>query len=92
MNQPPRRGEELPPEELDGLPDWNAQAWEAIKARDAKNLPADQLFAYVAGLSGSGLTALRTVLGHEPADLPVRAAIAAEQSKRGPAECPEGSG
>jgi len=82
MNQPPRRGEELPPEELDGLPDWNAQAWEAIKARDAKNLPADQLFAYVAGLSGSGLTALRAALGHEPADLPVREAIAAALVQR----------
>ena len=92
MNQPPRRGEELPPEELDGLPDWNAQAWEAIKARDAKILAADQLRAYVAGLSGRELVALRAVLGHEPADLPVRAAIATEQARRGPAERHEGPG
>ena len=92
MNQPPRRGEELPPEELDGLPDWNAQAWEAIKARDAKILAADQLRAYVAGLSGRELVDLRAVLGHEPADLPVRAAIAAEQARRGSAERHEGPG
>ena len=84
MNQPPRRGEELPPEELGGLPDWNAQAWEAIKARDAKNLPADQFPAHVAGLSGRELMALRAALGHEPADVPVREAIAAALAHRGP--------
>lgn len=82
MHQPPRRGEEIPLEELDGLPDWNAQAWECIKARDAKNLPADQLLAYVAGLSGRGLTALRAVLDHEPADLSVRETIAAALAQR----------
>ena len=83
MLQPPHRGEEIPLEELDGLPDWNAQAWEAIKARDAKNLPADQLKGYVAGLSGRELVALRAVLGHEPTDLPVREAIAAALTQRG---------
>lgn len=82
MNQPPRRGEELPLEELDGLPDWNARAWESIKARDARNLPADQLLAYVAALSGSGLMALRAELGYEPADLPVREAVVAELAQR----------
>ena len=82
MNQTPRRGEKLPLEELDGLPDWNARAWESIKARDAKNLPADQMLVYVSGLSGSELMALRAVLGHEPADLPVREAIAAALVQR----------
>ena len=83
MHQPPHRGEEIPLEELDGLPDWNARAWEAIKARDAKTLAADQLRAYVAGFSGRELVALRAVLGHEPADLPVREAIAAVLTQRG---------
>ena len=82
MHQPQRRGEEIPLEELNGLPDWNARAWESNKARDAKNLPADQLLAYVAGLSGSGLMALRAVLSHESADLSVREAIAAALAKR----------
>ena len=86
MNQPPRRGEEIPLDELDGLHDWNAQAWEAIKARDAKNLPADQLPGYIAGLSRRELVALRAVLGHEPADLPVREAIAAALTQRGQAD------
>ena len=86
MPQPPHRGEEIPLEELDGLPDWNARAWEAIKARDAKNLPADQLKGYVAGLSGRELVALRAVLGHEPTDLPVREAIAAALTQRGHTE------
>ena len=86
MHQPPHRGEEIPLEEFDGLPDWNAQAWEAIKARDAKNLPADQLPGYVAGLSGRELVALRAVLGHEPTDLPVREAIAAALTQRGHTE------
>ena len=62
MNQPPRRGEELPLEELDGLPDWNAQAWQAIQVRDSKNVPAQQLPGYVAGLSRPELTALRAAL------------------------------
>ena len=82
MNQPPRRGEELPLEELDGLPDWNAQAWQAIQVRDAKNVPAQQLPGYVAGLSRPELTALRAALGHRPADVAVRAAIAAELAQR----------
>lgn len=86
MNQPPRHGEEIPLEEFDGLPDWNAQAWETIKARDAKNLPADQLPGYVAKLSGRELMALRAVLGHEPADLPLREAIAATLTQRGHAD------
>lgn len=72
MNQPPHRGEELPLEELDGLPDWNARAWQAIQVRDAKNVPAQQLPGYVAGLSGPELTA----------DEAVRAAIAAELAQR----------
>ena len=91
MNQPPRRGEELPPEELDGLPDWNAQAWHAIQARDAKNVPAPQLPAYIAGLSGPELTAVRAALGHGPTDMAVRAAIAAELAQRGRAERNEGT-
>ena len=86
MNQPPRRGEEIPLEELDGLPDWNAQAWETIKARDAKNLPADQLTSYDGRLSGREFVAVRAVLGHEPAGLPVREAIAAVLTQRGHAD------
>ena len=42
-------GEELPLAELDGIPDWNAQAWLAIQARDAKALAPGQLVAFAAG-------------------------------------------
>ena len=64
MNHPPRRGEELPPGELDGLPDWNAQAWELIKARDAKNPPAEQFPARVADLPTRKRASLRAVRAH----------------------------
>lgn len=33
-----RRGEELPISEFDGVPDWNARAWEIIQANRAKAL------------------------------------------------------
>ena len=82
MNQPPRRGEEFPMEELDGLPDWNASAWERIKVRNIINLPITEFQHHVEELSREELGALRTVLDHGPSEQPVRDAIAAELAKR----------
>ena len=75
-------GEEFPLEELDGLPDWNAQAWHCIQARDAKALAPAQLAAFVAGLTTPNLRAVAAVLGTEPADARVRTAIDAEIARR----------
>jgi len=82
MNQPPTRGEELPPEEIDGLPDWNTRAWQAIQARDAERPPAVPLHAYVADLPDQELGALRATLSPEPADAPLRAAVLSELFRR----------
>ena len=75
-------GEELPLAELDGIPDWNAQAWLAIQARDAKALAPGQLVAFVAGLTFPNLHALVAELGTEPVDAVVRAALETELARR----------
>lgn len=75
-------GEELPLAELDGIPDWNAQAWLAIQARDAKALAPGQLVAFVAGLTFPNLHALMAELGTEPAAAMVRAALETELARR----------
>lgn len=75
-------GEELPLEELDGVPDWNAQAWLAIQARDAKALAPKQLVAFVAGLTLPKLHALVAELGTEPAAAAVCAVLETELARR----------
>ena len=75
-------GEELPLTELDGIPDWNAQAWLAIQARDAKALAPGPLVAFVAGLTVPNLHALVAELGTEPAAAVVRAALETELARR----------
>ena len=82
MHQPPTRGEELPPEEFDGLPDWNAQAWQAIQARDAKRVPVQQLPAHLATLSDAALAALHAAVGDGPEDAAMGKAVAAELAHR----------
>ena len=72
----------MPLEELDGVPDWNAQAWLAIQARDAKALAPKQLVAFVAGLTFPKLHALMAELGTEPAAAMVRAALETELARR----------
>ena len=74
--------EELPLAELDGIPDWNAQARLAIQARDAKALAPGQPVAFVAGLTFSNLHALVAELGTEPAAAMVRAALETELARR----------
>ena len=49
-------------------------------------MATDQLQVYVAGLSDSGLTAVPTVLGHESANVLMRAAIVAKLFQRNDTE------
>ena len=83
MHQPPHHGEEIPMEEFDGLPDWNASAWERIKVQNIINLSVPELQHHIEGLSLEGLGALRTVLDHDPTAQRVHNAIAFELAKRG---------
>ena len=77
------KGEELPIEEFEGVPDWNAEAWRLIQARDAglpeKRIPLPHtLSAY----SMAALDSTFAVLNSTKQDPELRDAIAAEIERR----------
>ena len=77
------KGEELPIEEFDGVPDWNAEAWRLIQARDA-GIPKKQI-PLPHTLSAYSLAALDStfaVLNRTKQDPELRDAIAAEIERR----------
>ena len=76
--QPPK-AEEFPIEEFEGVPDWNAAAWEKIKARDAKRAA---LAEYLSKLPMSSLDASHAVLNRDKQDVELRDAIAREIERR----------
>ena len=74
--------EELPIEEFDGVPDWNATAWARIQVRDAKALPPGQLHSHLAASTLESLTNMKAVLTREPEDAALFDAIGAEIERR----------
>ena len=77
------KGEELPIEEFDGVPDWNAQAWRQIQARDAETLKKQMLLAKsLSGYSMAALDSTYAVLNRTNQDIELRDAIAAEIERR----------
>ena len=74
--------EELPIEEFDGVPDWNASAWALIQARNAKALPPGQLRSHLAASMLKSLASMKAVLTHGPEDAALLDAIGAEIERR----------
>ena len=74
--------EELPIEEFDGVPDWNAAAWAQIQVRDAKALPPGQLRSHLAASTLKSLASMKAVLTQGPEDAALLDAIGAEIERR----------
>ena len=74
--------EELPIEEIGGVPDWNASAWALIQARDAKALPPGQLRSHLAASTLKSLASMKAVLTQGPEDAALLDAIGAEIERR----------
>jgi len=87
LDSPKPRGEEFPIEEFEGVPDWNARAWERIQARGAEALKKRlSLAKFLAGCSMRALEGTYAVLDRqvltEGGDVELRDAIAAEIERR----------
>ena len=77
------KGEELPIEEFDGVPDWNAEAWRQIQARDAEALEKQRSLAKtLSEYSMSALDSMYAVLNRTNQDPELKDAIAAEIERR----------
>ena len=77
------KSEELPIEELDDVPDWNAEAWKQIQARNAEALEKQMSLAKsLSGYSMAALDSTYAVLNRTNQDIELRNAIAAEIERR----------
>ena len=74
--------EELPIEEFDGVPDWNAAAWAQIQVRDAKAMLPGQLRSHLAASTLKSLASMKAVLTRGPEDAALLNAIGAEIERR----------
>ena len=74
--------EELPIEEFNGVPDWNASAWALIQARDTKALPPGQLRSHLAASTLKSLASMKAALTRGPEDAALLDAIGAEIERR----------
>ena len=82
-DSPKPKGEELPVEEFESVPDWNAEAWRRIQARDAQAL--EEQMSLTKSLSGYSMAALDSayiVLNRTKQNHELRDAIAAEIEHR----------
>lgn len=76
------RGEEITLEEVDAVTDWNATAWEAIQARDAKALKIQSLAASLALRPTRVLESVLKVCIYEQQDEELQELIRAELKRR----------
>lgn len=78
------KGEELPIEELNGVTDWNASAWERIQNRDSESLQKKQelLAGHLSALPINVLDSSFAVLNRTNQDTELRDAIAKEIERR----------
>ena len=81
------KGEEFPIEEFEDVPDWNAKAWEQIRARDAET--SRKRLSLTKILTGYSMTALESAFAvlnrkvlTEGGDVELRDAIATEIERR----------
>ena len=77
-----RRGEEIPIEEIEAVPDWNALAWEKIQAKDAKALKVQSLADSLALKPNHVLRAALKVCIYEQQDKELQELIRAELKRR----------
>lgn len=77
-----RKGEEIPIEEIDAVPDWNAVAWERIQARDAKALKTQALAESLALKPTHVLTSVLKVCIYEQQDEELQELIRVELERR----------
>lgn len=76
------KSEEFPMEEFDAVPDWNAAAWEQIKARDAKALKKQSLIDHLAQQPTQALESVLKVCIHEQQDAELQELVRAELERR----------
>ena len=82
MRPPIHKGEEIPFEEVDVVTDWNASAWKAIQARDAKALNTQSLADSLALSPTHMLESVLKVCIYEQQDEELQELIRAELKKR----------
>ena len=78
------KGEELPIEELNGIMDWNASAWERMQNRDKESSQKKQeiLAGHLSAIPMSVLDSSFAVLNRTNQDTELRDAIAKEIERR----------
>lgn len=84
-----RRVEEIPIEEIEAVPDWNARAWKKIQARDAEALKVQSLAASLALKPTRVLQAALKVCIIEQQDQELQELIRAELNRRAEATNPD---
>ena len=76
------KGENFPIEEFSGVPDWNAKAWEKIKARQEEESRKQSLIEFLSEKPTSTLNAMLKVCIHEQQDPELQELIITELKER----------